>query len=251
MISSLNHIISKIPGISLVELSSVDFDSRIDTKFVLDQKQLFVFLNSVFSSLVVLEVSGNRVFDYENIYCDTSEFEFFKKHHSGFGNRSKVRIRKYSEKGPFFFEVKNKTNKGKTVKHRVALNEFRDFQNPETEKVLADRTGFKFSELSYQTEIKYRRITLANTELTEKLTIDFGMRTSNTNNEFEFTNMVIVEVKQMSYSSRSPFIRALKDLKIYNTSFSKYCSSVVMLNANVKKNRFLPIINNIKKIVNV
>ena len=251
MISKISHIISKVPSISLSELSSVDFDSRIDTKFLLGQNQLFHFLNEVSSSLVVLEVAGNRIFDYENIYCDTSEFEFFKKHHSGFGNRSKVRIRKYSDAGPFFFEVKNKTNKGKTVKYRVALKEFRNFQNPETEKVLASKTGFSFSELSYQTEIEYRRITLANKELTEKLTIDFEMSTSNTTNGFEFKNMVIVEVKQMSFSSRSPFIRALKDLKIYNTSFSKYCSSIAMLNTNVKKNRFLPIINNIKKIVNV
>ena len=251
MSSKISHIISKIPSISLSELSSVDFNSRIDTKFVLDQNQLFHFLNKVASSLVVLEVAGNRIFDYENIYCDTSDFEFFKKHHSGYGNRSKVRVRKYSESGPFFFEVKNKTNKGKTVKHRVSLTEFRNFQIAETKKLLTDKTGFSFSELSYQTEINYRRITLSNTELSEKLTIDFEMSTSNSTNEFEFKNLVIAEVKQISFSSRSPFIRALKDLKIYNTSFSKYCSSIAMLNPNIKKNRFLPIVKNIKKIVNV
>lgn len=248
MITEVLHIVTKLPSINLQELGAVDFDSRIDTKFVFHQDKLPLFLEGLKNNLVVLEVDGKRLFQYENLYCDSKDFEFFKKHHAGFGNRSKVRVRKYGEKGPFFFEVKNKTNKGKTVKHRVSLGSFSGFENFETQNTLEEKTGFTFDHLPERTDINYQRITFSNLGFTEKLTVDFGLEAINDSGKFEFTNLVIVEVKQIQYSSRSPFIQALKDLKIYKSSFSKYCASVAALNSDIKKNRFLPLLKNVNKI---
>ncbi|MGB0805696.1 MAG: polyphosphate polymerase domain-containing protein [Salibacteraceae bacterium] len=248
MIDKLKHIISSVPGISLQELGAVDFDSRIDTKFVFHKDKLPEFLSRIKNDLQVLDVNGDRLFQYENLYCDSNDFEFFKRHHSGFGNRSKVRVRKYSDKGPFFFEVKKKTNKGKTVKHRIPIESFNKFENPDTENSLVDNTGFSFETLSKRTGIDYKRMTFSNLAFSEKLTVDFDLVAKNKTDKFKFENLVIVEVKQIKYSSRSPFIAQLKKLKIYKTSFSKYCASVAVLNSDLKQNRFLPIIKNINKI---
>ena len=250
MIQGLEHIVSELPSISLVDLTAVEFDSRVDTKFVFHQDKLVEYLEKVSADLVVLEVHGKRIFNYQNLYCDDAGFYFFQRHHSGFGNRSKVRVRKYSDEGPFYFEVKNKTNKGKTVKYRIPLMQFQDFETPETAYLTKEYTGFKFEELPNRTEIEYQRITLSNKGLTEKLTLDFGMKTQNQESKFEFKNLVIAEVKQIHYSSRSAFIRTLKEMKIYKTSFSKYCSSVALLNSNLKQNRFKKIIANVKNIAN-
>lgn len=248
MIHSIKHIIESLPFISLDELGAVAFDSRIDTKFVMHQDKLPSFLNKIKNDLVVLQIGEKRMFQYENVYSDSPEFIFFKKHHSGFGNRSKVRVRKYSNSGPYFFEVKNKTNKGKTNKYRVPVTSISEYKNSSTRKELLNQTGFTFENLSQLTEINYKRITFSNLALTEKLTVDFDMEARNTNGEVSFDNLVIVEVKQIKYSSRSPFITALKELKTYSTSFSKYCTSVAILNTDIKHNRFLPMIKTINKI---
>lgn len=250
MIPGIEHIISRLPSISLQDLTAVEFDSRVDTKFVFHQDRLVEFLDKIKNNLVVLEVHGNRVFDYENLYCDNENFKFFQRHQAGSGNRSKVRVRKYSTQGPFYFEVKNKTNKGKTIKYRIPLQQFSDFENLETAYLVKEYTGLTFKELPKRTRIDYRRITFSNKELTEKLTLDFGLATQNETTSFDFENLVIAEVKQISYSSKSPFIRTLKEMKIYKTSFSKYCSSVAMLNTNLKQNRFKMITSNVKKIAN-
>lgn len=235
---SISHIISQLRKISLQDLTAVEFDSRVDTKFIFHKDKLSSFLEKIKDDLVILEVGNQSVFNYENLYFDSNGFEFYRKHHAGFGNRSKVRVRKYGEQGPYFFEVKDKTNKGKTTKHRISLTEFDRFETNETKELIQNKVSQNFDQLSNRTNIKYKRITLSNSSLTEKMTLDFEMISRSKDNSFSFDNLVIAEVKQINYSSRSPFLRALKELKIYDTSFSKYCSSVALMNHTIKKNRF-------------
>jgi len=249
MIREIAHIISEIPSVTLQDLEQVEFESRIDTKYVFHQDQLIPFLNKIKEELQVLEISGERVFQYENVYFDDSDYSFFKKHHSGFANRSKVRIRKYSEKGPYFFEIKSKTNKGRTEKYRVPLPYFGLDNEVEISNYLRGRIGYKLNELHRKTNIDYQRITFTNNELSEKYTIDFHMSTFNKKGLFEFKNLTIVEVKQKKYSGLSPFIRALKEINVRPTRFSKYCTSVVQLDRTVKYNRFKPILNKVDKII--
>ncbi len=250
MISGIGHIISSLPSITLEDLTAVDFDSRVDTKFVFHCDKINAFLEKVKDDLVVLEVNDKRLFEYENLYFDTKEFSFFQHHHAGIANRSKVRARKYDAEGPYYFEVKNKTNKGKTIKYRIPLPQFEEFETPETAYLVNEYTGLNFREMPNKTRIHYKRITLSNKALTEKLTLDFEMTSSNDSASFEFKNLVIAEVKQIHYSSKSPYIRTLKELKIYKTSFSKYCASVSLLNTTLKQNRFKGIRTNVKKIAN-
>ncbi|UTW65950.1 polyphosphate polymerase domain-containing protein [bacterium SCSIO 12643] len=249
MIREITHILSEIPTVSLLDLEQVEFESRIDTKYVFHQDLLVSFLDDIKDELQVLEISGERIFGYENVYFDDPNYTFFKKHHSGFANRSKVRIRKYSDKGPFFFEIKSKTNKGKTEKYRVPLQYFGLDNDVEISNYLRSRIGYKMNELNRKTNINYQRITFTNKDLSEKYTIDFHMNTSNKNGSYDFKNLTIVEVKQKKFSGLSPFLRALRKINVAPTRFSKYCTSVIRLDHSVKHNRFKPILRKVDKII--
>lgn len=245
----IKKLISNINTISLNDLGEVEFDSRIDTKYIFRYDLLSEFLNKVKDNLLILEIEKKRQFNYENLYYDDDTYQFYQKHHSGFSNRSKVRVRKYSDNGPYFFEIKSKTNKGKTIKERIQVLDFDTHQTAETVGLLKQQLGCSFNELSKKINVSYKRVTLTNLELTEKYTIDFGMKTSNSTASFEFDNLVIVEVKQIKYSGQSPFIRAMKEMKIGPTRFSKYCSSVILLEQSIKHNRFKPTLRTLKKII--
>ncbi|MGB0391764.1 MAG: hypothetical protein ACPGD5_09350, partial [Salibacteraceae bacterium] len=75
------NIDSYCPGINLEQLAVVDFDGRIDTKFIFSRDRLNDFLELIKDDVVVLEVKGKRLFDDKNVYFDKPDFEFFKRHH--------------------------------------------------------------------------------------------------------------------------------------------------------------------------
>ena len=60
MSQQLKKLISEIKAISLYDLGQVEFDSRIDTKYIFHRDQLNDFLRKIKSSLRVLEINENR-----------------------------------------------------------------------------------------------------------------------------------------------------------------------------------------------
>ncbi len=126
MISNDLHIVKEFKRIDLKTLAQVDFDARVDTKFMFPASKLNDFFTALKGQVCVLDMNGERQFHYKNVYFDYPNFEFFRQHHAGYLNRIKVRSRQYSEKGPFVFEIKKKTNKSKTEKRRIALPSFSD-----------------------------------------------------------------------------------------------------------------------------
>ncbi len=69
--------------------------------------------------LGVLQIDGQRVFDYESVYFDTDDFTLFRHHLQGRRRRYKVRTRTYLASGLCMFEVKLKGARGQTVKERI------------------------------------------------------------------------------------------------------------------------------------
>ncbi|MCB0481595.1 MAG: polyphosphate polymerase domain-containing protein [Flavobacteriales bacterium] len=242
------EIANTFSSIDLQQLTKVDFDGRIDTKFIFHQDQLPAFLHSIKQDAVILEVAGKRLFPYRNIYFDTAEFKYFGYHQAGRATRLKLRARAYNINGPFVFEVKRKTNKGLTVKKRLSLPNFDRAVSPETEAFLQSELGFGFNELPKQVVVNYSRMTFANRAMTEKFTLDIGLETKLNGEPLPFHNLVIAEVKQEKFSNRSVFVKNLKALRIYPHSFSKYCGAVMKINQEIKKNRFKPILRKLEKI---
>lgn len=242
------NIESYCPGINLEQLAVVDFDGRIDTKFIFPKEKLNDFLELIKEDVVILEVKGKRIFDYKNIYFDKPDFDFFKRHHSGFANRVKIRARQYSETGPFMLEVKTKTNKDLTLKKRSKLANLNSIITEETEAFLQTQIGYGFKEMPNLTGVNYQRMTFANKALTEKFTLDINLTAVENNNERVFSNLVIAEVKQERFSYNSVFVQSLKKLKIYPSSFSKYCTSVMQFHPELKNNRFKKTARKLEKI---
>lgn len=240
-------------SISLDDLENVSLLNRQDTKFVFHKSKLPLLLDSIKSSYRVLSIEGLNEFSYENTYFDTDDYLFYNQHHNEERNRYKVRFRKYSPSDDFYFEIKLKNNKDRTIKKRLkregsdTLNNH-IFIKPESELV-SDIIGISAETLSPKLSIQFSRITLADNSFTERLTIDTGLRVKNKKDSVSFDWLVISEVKQMKYNPKSNYIKTLRSLKIPEMRFSKYCIGMVNIYNHIKYNRFKPKLLQIDKIL--
>ena len=117
--NTLTDTLNSLESISLKEMDNVKLMDRVDTKYIFSIQQLPLYLNAIKENYRVLEVNDYRMINYESLYFDTKDFEFYRQHHSGKMNRYKIRFRKYVESDLNFFEIKLKSNKGRTIKNRI------------------------------------------------------------------------------------------------------------------------------------
>ena len=83
-------------AISLKELNATaSFLKRIDVKFLLNWKQFSSILEELKDKFNVLEIDGKKVFNYDNVYMDTSDYLFYNQHQNKLESRTKVRTRYY------------------------------------------------------------------------------------------------------------------------------------------------------------
>ena len=86
---------------------------------------------------------------------------------------------------------------------------------------------------------RFRRITLVNTEKTERLTVDLGLEFHNyeTGTDESMGDAVIIELKRDGRVP-SPILPILRRLRIKPQGFSKYCIGSVVTNGNLRVNNF-------------
>jgi hypothetical protein len=245
-----SEILQAFESINLEQLAAVDFEGRVDTKFIFPAQKLSDFLRSLVPEAFILEVNSERIFHYRNLYFDTAEYELFGWHRAGRKNRLKVRARAYHDNGPFVFEIKRKNNKGFTRKERISLPDFEHAKSELTSEFLISKLGFGFDKLCVEVPVNYSRMTFANKELTEKFTLDIQLHTFKNNHPMHFEALAIAELKQEKFRNSSVFMQNLKQLGIFPHAFSKYCASVLRIEDHIKKNRFLPLLRKLNKIEN-
>lgn len=249
----LFSITQKFEPISLKEMDAVNLMNRVDTKFLINIKQLHILLNKAIEHYRIVEIEGKRIPHYSSIYFDTKDTEMYRMHHNGKLNRYKIRMRSYVDSGISFLEVKNKNNKGRTSKKRIQINE-EDFQllrlNEPEQDFLHSRTPFQSSELKPVIQNFFERITLVDKNKTERVTIDLGLiyKDIDTGSSKNVDDLVIVEMKQDG-ASKSFFRQYLNDLRVLPGSMSKYCLGMVLLNSDIKTNSFKTKIRKINKII--
>lgn len=206
------------------------FTDRRDTKYIFHYLDWADIMEVLPEYYCVVVHDGKVSQTYSTIYYDSPELKYYLAHHNGHGNRMKMRTRTY-EDGKSFFEVKQKTNRGITLKER--------YTNP-TDHI---------DGLIPQLEVVYDRITLYDKMFQEKLTFDFNLYFRDASSRVEFSSIVIAESKKMK-TTYSSFIEVLKGRKIESTSVSKYCLGMASLNKGVKQNNFKALIHNINKLKN-
>ncbi len=247
MKEQIEHIVQSLKPITLNEMDSVSLMKRTDTKFVIHQKDLIEILKRVKNEYKVLQINNNRLLEYTSLYFDTPEKKFYKDHHNGKVNRTKIRMRKYVESNSCFLEIKQKDGKGKTTKSRISIADF----EPELSKTSTDfinkttNHNFNLKPIIWN---NFNRITLVNKKAKERLTIDLNLSFKINDAYKTFSNLVIIELKQERFTRTSPIAKILKSRQINPYSLSKYCIGMISIYKELKYNRFKKKIIKINKI---
>ena len=241
--------LSEFDSISLKDLDKVQLLNRKDTKFVFSQNKLLQLLDRLKPLYRILEIEGKRTFVYDNTYFDTDEFFFYAQHHNECRKRFKVRHRKYCETNDQYFEIKIKDNKNRTIKKRLKINDGNGHFSEEEKRLISETIGLSPQHLIPKLNMQFSRITLADKSFSERLTIDTNLSVLNGTGRKMFDQLVISEIKQKKYNPKSNFIRILRNLKIPEMRFSKYCMGMLHVNRGIKYNRFKPKLLQINKIL--
>lgn len=239
--SQLDAHIAAFQPISLNEMDAVALMNRIDTKYLVPRSSVAEMLDRLTNDYRALTITDKRLFQYRTIYFDTSDKQMLHEHLRGKLNREKIRTREYVGTNTRFLEVKFKTNKGRTIKKRVKkVGEMTSINQEET-AFLEEQSAFKANTLAPVITVSFKRVTLVSNDLTERITLDFGLTFQSEDNEKAVEDLVIVEMKRDSqHANDSVAAQVLKDLSAHPSSLSKYCIGMILLNETGKYNRYKP-----------
>lgn len=224
---------------------------RTDTKYLLSVSELNAILPQLINDYRVLEINGNRISSYQTNYLDTEEKTFFHQHHQGRYKRHKVRFRSYQDSDKSYLEVKLK-EKGQTNKKRIPVKMTRELSKIESDFV-NKLIPQKASELKLSLRNSFQRITLVNKNHPERLTIDLNLHFEQNAKKVNLKEHVILELKQERFNRSSFILTLLRSMALRPIRISKYCVGLLLLEENLKYNRFksrLLEMNKIRKIWN-
>lgn len=239
------ELLNKFDTLSLIDLQNkAPLMEREDKKFVLATHQINNVLVDCMKEYQILKIENDLFFDYKTAYYDTKDLELYQNHHNGKGNRNKIRKRLYVNSGLTFIEIKNKTNKGKTIKHRIESNTIL-----EAKEFISSHSGLSVSDLTKSLSLEYSRITLLHKTKLEKITLDYNLVFSNEKTTVTYANIIMAEVKTEKPTAID-FCLIMKKHTIREGSLSKYCLGLVSLNNGIKHNNFKHSYNKILKINN-
>lgn len=230
--------ISLYEPISLAEMDGVKLMNRVDAKFLVPLKLLPGLLEELRPHYRLLEINGHRLCDYETLYFDTPDLQFYHDHQAGRLNRYKIRQRRYVHTNTLYTEVKFKNNKRRTIKTRIPNVTLTDNAlSSETNTFLREQTPFDPAALMPVLWVDYTRLTLVSRTTAERLTLDLNLSFRNETGHKSYEQLVVAEVKQDSLR-HSRFLDLMKKYRFRQGSLSKYCLGVISLDKTVKHNRF-------------
>ncbi|MDA0979792.1 MAG: polyphosphate polymerase domain-containing protein [Bacteroidetes bacterium] len=188
---------------------------RREEKFLIPNTWCAPLAKSLDKDYKILEINGNRQFEYRNLYFDTPENNFLDDHIRERKNKYKVRIRSYVNSNICFLEIKEKNVHGRSVKMRVQrTSEKWDAPLTDSEKrFLSERIPFA-SELSPVLYISYSRFTLAHLNKGERITFDTDLTFTSIQGKISkpLQGLLVIELKQAETDRRSPLFVFLRSL---------------------------------------
>ncbi len=229
-------------------MDRVQLLNRTDTKFVFNSDLYPTVLDALKDRYRILEVNGIRASKYRSLYFDTEDFAFYNKHHNGGQNRYKVRMRKYLESDLTFFEVKFKTNKGRTIKKRIRIDDL-STELP-TEAVAFVKENYPFDPAALKPKLwnTFSRMTLVHNVVSERITLDSDLAYESVDKTKAINGLAIAEAKQERINMQSDFIAEIRKQGVRANSMSKYCVGCVLLYPGLRYNNFKPRLLNLNKI---
>lgn len=172
----------RMPTLDLDRIAAVRLMNRVDTKYLVDERRCMELLERAADQYYVQIIDDCRACRYATLYYDTPQWDMYHLHHNRRLTRQKIRTRTYVETGVTYLEVKNKSNKGRTHKRRMALDRSL-FAAAATDTAAADflrrEARYAPETLSPSLATRFVRVTLVNRAMTERLTIDFDLHFDN------------------------------------------------------------------------
>ena len=233
----IQKFLASFRSISLEKTEKVKLMHRIDTKYLISVDKVIGLLQDIRQDYQVLDVESHRVGNYKSTYYDTSDLQMFYSHITGRYPRYKVRERHYSQNNQRFFEVKQKSNKGRTYKRRIALTE----NKTKTSDWLSKQSPFRADELTLALMNSFERITLINNDQTERITLDFNLqfRSPSGYETPVYDRVVIVELKQEK-SINSPIKISMRSKGIHPCRVSKFCIGMFITGGLTSYKKYKP-----------
>ncbi len=250
--SNLDEIINQFQTISLEEMDKVKLMNREDTKFAVPEKKIGQILAGITDHYAILSINNHKISRYSSLYFDTPDKEAYRLHHNGRMNRYKFRYRSYVESGITFFEVKHKSNKGRTIKNRIPKPKILTTLDPTDRDHISEFTPINPQSLEPSIWIYFRRITLVSKTDEERVTIDLDLsfKNVNTGEITEAPDLAVFEVKQPRFSRKSVVISKLHHFRVYPVRISKYCLGIISCyGEELRKNGFKKKLLKIAKII--
>lgn len=238
--NDIRSVLAEMPAIDLEAMNHVKLMRRRDTKYVVPTEKLPAILELIKDDYKVFELEDERMQPYETVYFDTPALKMYFEHHNGRKNRYKVRMRKYVLTGDSYLEIKFKNNRGETIKKRVSSPMNVNELDAENELFLSKNSPFSFDQINPTLWNTFNRITLVSKHRPERLTIDLGLEFSEDHKaDREHLNKTcIIEVKRDLDAGYSDIIDALRETRVKETGFSKYCMGTVLTKRHVRHNLF-------------
>jgi hypothetical protein len=235
---ALTRVLNDFDAIRLNELDDANLMDRVDTKFAFPRCELENILLDLHPHYLCFEINEMRIGNYQSLYFDKESFDFYNDHHNGKIHRFKVRFRKYVDSDIYFLEVKEK-QKGRVTKRRIPVTRFEQVLQEEQRAFVDNILGEK-TDLEPKLWNVYKRITLVSRDKKERLTLDIDLKFSWEEENKEFDDIVIAELKQERLDRSSPFYQLMRKNGIRSYRLSKYCIGTIELHTKrkLKYNRF-------------
>lgn len=244
--SDLDRVLAALDPIILADMDGVSLMNRVDTKYVFSQHDLAAILSAIAPDYRVLEVEALRRTKYTSLYFDTPGRDCFRDHHNGKSQRFKFRMRRYASSGVSFFEVKQKTNRGRTIKRRLPIDRIHPTLTPDTHGLVTDCVGAPVA-LTAQLWTEFSRITLVARDAAERVTIDADLSFTAGPRRESLPGVVVAEVKQERDCRDSAIRRRLRGRGVRPLRVSKYCLGATLLTPTLKSNLFRAKLKTLRK----
>lgn len=222
--------------------------TRADNKYFVPWEAYQEFATTLRATHRVLEIEGRRAFTYDTQYFDTPDLANYWGHVQKRRKRFKCRSRIYENSGLCVFELKLKSGRGETVKHKISYDE------AVARQVTSDAQAFVQRQLqqSYRMQFgrqlvptlrtHYERVTFASQISTERVTCDFNLAFSIGRAQARMDpGYVLVEIK--SERGRSDADQFLWRLGVRPASGSKYCVGMALLVPDLRSNPFRQVVS--------
>ena len=229
-----------LPAVSLAELDAeAALQTRVDRKYIVDPATWAQVLGAL-DGARTLEIDGARSFRYSSVYYDTPELHSYRAAARKRPQRYKVRTREYVDSGARAIEVKLRSGKGETVKHRAWLTESHPADGALVGEALAFVASFpavagELASLRPVLRTTYERSTLLTPD--GRVTIDRDVAGAAMGGEaVDFGDWLIVETKAALRAGAAD--RALWARGVRPSRVSKYCTTLAALSPELPANRW-------------